>query len=109
MAAPTTAARVKKTLANPEPSTHGPGNTIGTLRRVRFNSTAIPPEPATVTSGASATNSIAYLRIVLLQRTSIPSILLGMEVLRKKLGGQLATQTGFLRLAIYYSAGRGEL
>ncbi len=24
MAAPTTAARVKKTLANPEPSTHGP-------------------------------------------------------------------------------------
>src|SRR5258708_548516 len=27
MAAPTTAARVKKTLANPEPSTHGPWRT----------------------------------------------------------------------------------
>jgi len=33
MAAPTTAARVKKTLANPEPSTHGP--TLPTWARLQ--------------------------------------------------------------------------
>ena len=39
------------------------GNTIGTVRLARFNSIAIPPEPATITSGASATNSVAYRRM----------------------------------------------
>jgi hypothetical protein len=34
MAAPTTAAYVKKTLANPEPSTHGPLQTVRRLRRM---------------------------------------------------------------------------
>jgi len=31
MAAPTTAAGVKKTLANPEPSTHGPSRHFGAM------------------------------------------------------------------------------
>jgi hypothetical protein len=34
MAAPTTAARVKNALANPEPSTHGPMLTIWALQQV---------------------------------------------------------------------------
>jgi hypothetical protein len=51
MAAPTTAARVKKALANPEPSTHGPKREVAdwqlrgevrTLARVRGSGNPIP-------------------------------------------------------------------
>src|SRR5215831_3539202 len=40
MAAPTTAARVKKTLANPEPSTHGP---LLPAPSVRFRRVPVTP------------------------------------------------------------------
>jgi hypothetical protein len=46
------------------------GNTIGTVRLTCCNSLTVPPVPATIASGASATNSAAFLRM--LSRKSAP-------------------------------------
>jgi hypothetical protein len=53
MAAPTTAACVKKTLANPEPSTHGPSRRFHNSAHVRcWSNRTSPPSPLSPTRRA---------------------------------------------------------
>ena len=63
MAAPTTAARVKKLLANPEPSTHGPEVTAYALRHSSIVRQLLAGVPVRVVAHAHDTS------VLMLERT----------------------------------------